>query len=118
MGQTARGTPVVELLLRRFGGYQTALTGLRSDTTVRLTKAQIELMAEVEHNRWNMEKLLLGYRKPTPAEEILCQDKAVRKEYKNKRFVHTDIRPFCELDEETKEYDRCISECLPLVAQQ
>lgn len=84
----------------------------------RLTKEQIELMAEVEHNRWNMEKLLLGYRKPTPAEEILCQDKAVRKEYKNKRFVHTDIRPFCELDEETKEYDRCISECLPLVAQQ
>lgn len=84
----------------------------------RLTKEQIELMAEVEHNRWNMEKLLLGYRKPTPAEEILCQDKAVRKEYKNKRFVHTDIRPFCELDEETKEYDRCISECLPLVAEQ
>ena len=84
----------------------------------RLAKEQIELMAEVEHNRWNMEKLLLGYRKPTPAEEILCQDKAVRKEYKNKRFVHTDIRPFCELDEETKEYDRCISECLPLVAQQ
>lgn len=84
----------------------------------RLTKEQVELMAEVEHNRWNMEKLLLGYRKPTPAEEILCQDKAVRKEYTNKRFVHTDIRPFCELDEGTKEYDRCISECLPLVAQQ
>lgn len=92
--------------------------GFGTTPPVRLTKEQVELMAEVEHNRWNMEKLLLGYRKPTPAEEILCQDKAVRKEYKNKRFVHTDIRPFCELDEGTKEYDRCISECLPLVAEQ
>lgn len=86
-------------------------------TPVRLTAAQVELMAEVEHNRWNMEKLLLGYRKPTPEEEILCRNSGIRKEYKNKRFVHTDIRPYCELDEGTKEYDRCISECLPLVAE-
>lgn len=85
---------------------------------MRLTKEQIELLAEVEHNRWNMEKLLLGYRKPTPEEEIRCQDKAVRKEYKNKRFVHPDIRPYAELAEGTKDYDRCISECLPLVAKQ
>ena len=85
---------------------------------VQLTEAQVELMAEVEHNRWNMEKLLLGYRKPTPEEEILCRDKAVRKEYKEKRFIHTDIRPYCELAEGTKDYDRCISECLPMVAEQ
>ena len=82
---------------------------------MRLTKGQIELLAEVEHNRWNMEKLLLGYRKPTPEEELLCRDKAVHKEYKEKRFIHTDIRPYCELAEGTKDYDRCISECLPLV---
>ena len=85
---------------------------------VQLTEAQIELIAEVEHNRWNMEKLLLGYRKPTPEEEeILCQDKAVRDMYKKKLFVHIDIRPYCELGEGTKEYDRCISECLPLVVK-
>ena len=84
----------------------------------RLTEEQIERMAEVEHNRWNMEKLLLGYRKPTPEEEILCQDKAVRKEYKEKRFIHPDIRPYCELAEGTKDYDRCISECLPLIVEQ
>lgn len=85
---------------------------------MRLNEAQIELLAEVEHNRWNMEKLLLGYRKPTPEEEILCQYKAVRDMYKKKLFVHTDIRPYCELGEGTKDYDRCISECLPLVAKQ
>lgn len=83
-----------------------------------MTSEQIELMAEVEHNRWNMEKLLLGYRKPTPEEEEKCKDNAVRKEYKIKRFVHTDIRPYYQLDEGTKEYDRCISECLPLIAEQ
>lgn len=92
--------------------------GFGATPPVRLTTAQIELMAEVEHNRWNMEKLLLGYRKPTPEEESLCQDEDVRKKYKNRLFIHTDIRPFCKLDKETKEYDRCISESLPLVAQQ
>lgn len=89
--------------------------GFGATPPMRLTKGQIELLAEVEHNRWNMEKLLLGYRKPTPEEELLCRDKAVRKEYKEKRFIHTDIRPYCELAEGTKDYDRCISECLPLV---
>ena len=44
--------------------------------------------------------------------------KAVRKEYKNKRFIHPDIRPYAELDEGTKDYDRCISECVLLVAEQ
>lgn len=92
--------------------------GFGTTPPLRLTSEQIELMAEVEHNRWNMEKLLLGYRKPTPEEEEKCKDNAVRKEYKTKRFVHTDIRPYYQLDEGTKEYDRCISECLPLIAEQ
>ena len=85
---------------------------------MRLTEDQVELMAEVEHNRWNMEKLLLGDRKPTPEEEIRCQDKAIRDMYKKKPFVHPDIRPYAELDKSTKDYDLCISECLPLVAEQ
>lgn len=92
--------------------------GFGATPPMRLTKGQIERLAEVEHNRWNMEKLLLGYRKPTPAEELLCRNKAVRKEYKEKRFIHPDIRPYCELAEGTKDYDRCISECLPMVAEQ
>ena len=92
--------------------------GFGATPHIRITKEQIELIAEVEHNRWNMEKLLLGYRKPTSEEEILCRDNAIRKEYKTKLFVHTDIRPYAELDEGTKDYDRCISECLPMVAEQ
>lgn len=40
--------------------------GFGTTPPMRLTKGQVELLAEVEHNRWNMEKLLLGFRKPTP----------------------------------------------------
>ena len=105
MGQTSGGAPVVEFLLRRFGGYKTALTGLRDDTARAIDKGTGRTDGR-------------GGAQPLEHGETLCQDKAVRKEYKNKRFVHTDIRPFCELDEGTKEYDRCISECLPLVAEQ
>lgn len=95
------------------------LRSLRSDgaTLRKLTALQIERMAEVEHNRWNMEKLLLGYRKPTPDEERACHDHAIRKEYKTKRFIHTDIRPYNELTDEAKSYDRCITEALPLIAE-
>lgn len=99
----------VYVKLRSLGADQTPL--------LRLTSAEIEIMAEVEHNRWNMEKLLLGYRKPTPHETEQCMDKDVRKKYKNERFIHTDIRPYNELNEDTKVYDRGISECLPLIAE-
>ena len=92
--------------------------GFGTTLPVRLTKVQVELMAEVEHNRWNIEKLLLGYRKPTLEEENDCRDKAVRNKYKKKLFIHPDIRPYAELDEGAKDYDRCISECLPLLAEQ
>lgn len=34
-----------------------------------------------------------------------------------KRFVHTDISPYCELAKRPMDYDHFISECLPLVAE-
>ena len=65
----------------------------------------VEILAEVEHNRWNVEKLLMGFR-PTTEEEhqAILADSKKKKEYKNK-FIHDDIRPFSELDEETKKID-------------
>lgn len=95
------------------------LRSLGFDTTppLRLTSEQIELMAEVEHNRWNMENYFRVSQTDTRGRRK-CKDNAVRKEYKTKRFVHTDIRPYYQLEEGTKEYDRCISECLPLIAEQ
>ena len=34
-----------------------------------LTPHEIVILAEVEHNRWNVEELLMGYRIVTPEEE-------------------------------------------------
>jgi hypothetical protein len=69
---------------------------------------QIECMAQVEHNRWNVEKLLMGYRKPQDHEDkyaLTRQDEEVQKQkelvYNNKKyqFVHSDIRPYDQLDD-------------------
>lgn len=81
-----------------------------------LTDQEIALLAEVEHNRWNMEKLLLGFRKPTSEEEkIINSSKKQRKEYKDKRFVHSDIRPYSELSESSKNFDISITAGIPLI---
>lgn len=64
-----------------------------------LTDEEAEVMGVVEHNRWNVEKLLMGYRK-----SYAYEDKYRHKDYacqlsKNKKlFVHHDIRPYEELD--------------------
>lgn len=87
-----------------------------TDGYVKLSDDQISLLAEVEHNRWNIEKLLLGFRKPTADEETLINgSEEVAKQFKKKRFVHPDIRPYDELKESSKEYDRCITAGIPLV---
>ena len=110
-----------------------------------------ELMAEVEHNRWNVEKLLLGYRVYTPDErkeddlaltalEKYMQEKEVsyadfeyfennniknshmqgyiklkkmRKDNENTDFAHNAIRPYKELDESNKRYDRFMTGNIP-----
>lgn len=76
---------------------------------------KIEIMSEVEHNRWNIDQLLLGYR-PTTEEEydIICEKPEEKSNFKNNYFAHNDIRKFSELlsDGNIKdtvcEYDRSI----------
>ena len=72
---------------------------------------EVEQLALVEHNRWNVEKLLMGYRKPRREEDRYAYPEFAGKLKKNKElFVHHDIRPFdqvgtiCELDFEFSRY--------------
>ena len=64
-----------------------------------LTAEQVSELSHVEHNRWNVEKLLMGYRKPLPSE-----DKHVHKEFAKElmgnkaHFIHHDLRPYEDLD--------------------
>ena len=56
-------------------------------------------MAIVEHNRWNVEKLLMGFRKAMPNEDKYEHDDYAGLLSKNKKiFIHHDIRPYEDLD--------------------
>ena len=64
-----------------------------------VSASEVATLGHVEHNRWNVEKLLMGYRKALPEE-----DKHVHKNFaplllKNKaHYIHHDLRPYEELD--------------------
>lgn len=72
----------------------------------RRLEEKLDVLAEVEHNRWNIEQLIHGYRPTTPSEhQEVLKNPTLKKQYKQ-RFVHDDIRPYGELDEYTKDKDR------------
>ena len=89
---------------------------------------ELQLVAQVEHNRWNVEKLLLGFRALRPDEdEVLLEiDRGVkngtrkkedlkdkRNYYKNSLYAHYAIRPYSMLDEDTNKYDIEMTEKIP-----
>jgi hypothetical protein len=83
-----------------------------------LTPEQINLLAPVEHNRWVIEKLLMGYRAPAP-EEAGDITHGKKKEY-SKRLIHNDIRAYRYLSKDDKgicadQYDINISQALPFM---
>ena len=69
----------------------------------------IDLLAKVEHNRWNTEKLLLGFRPMAKAEQ------SIPKPDLKKKFIHPDIKEFDDIPDDTKDIDRMISRALPLI---
>lgn len=81
-----------------------------------LTEWQVEKLAEMEHNRWNMEKLMMGFQAlPQKEREKLNRGiesgdeniKAYNKKLKA-AFKHKDIAPYKELLVSSKNYDRAI----------
>ena len=64
-----------------------------------LSSEEIEVLAKVEHNRWNVEKLVMGFRKPH-ADEDKYEHEAFKKQLASnkKLFIHHDIRPYEDLD--------------------
>lgn len=91
------------------------------DTFYSLNKEEIAQLAEVEHNRWSVEELILGFRPVTDDEQkIIENDINKKREYKSK-FIHYDLRAYNDLrvDETGKNsnvYDICLSASIPLIA--
>ncbi len=64
-----------------------------------LSEYELEQLAIVEHNRWNVEKLLMGFRKPRKDEDKYEHEEFADSLKKNKDlFIHHDIRPFSQLN--------------------
>ena len=84
-----------------------------------ITDKEVEILARVEHDRWNVEKLLLGYRKPSETEDYYSESnfingkkvKAMKNAHKE-MFIHCDIRPYTELDN-IQEIDKEIIRYIP-----
>lgn len=86
-----------------------------------MTEAFLEVMARVEHNRWNMEKLLSGYATVSAEERGRLKQyetqgdteglQALEKALKQRKagFEHYCIAPYDELLEHLKDYDILIA---------
>lgn len=98
-----------------------AMRGLKLDDTSKdttlLSETEVEEMAKVEHNRWNVEKLLMGYRRAHEDEDKYHapNEDAKSKLGKNKNlYIHSDIRPFDELGP-IKELDMEFARYIPWI---
>ena len=64
-----------------------------------LSDDEVEALAHAEHNRWNVEKLLMGFQKPSNDEDKYMHPSFAKALKGNKKlFIHHDIRPFYDLD--------------------
>ncbi|MCM1510952.1 MAG: hypothetical protein NC116_09590 [Clostridium sp.] len=107
--------PVKLAILRSLRGLSIGDKSRDMDT---ITDTEAEILARVEHNRWNVEKLLMGFRKAHRNEDKY--EYPGNKEYQNKlklnkkRFIHHDIRPYDDLDA-IKELDIEFSRYIPWI---
>lgn len=88
-----------------------------------MSKEDIETMAEVEHNRWSVEELILGWRPCTDSEQREVEADVDMKDILKQRKIHYDLRAYNDLRPDgtgrpVQVYDRCLSACIPLIAKE
>jgi hypothetical protein len=88
-----------------------------------IPQQDIDLLAQVEHNRWSVEELILGFRPCTDDELAKIEaDVATQKDAYKARKIHFDLRAYNDLRPDgtgkpVQVYDLCLSACLPLIAK-
>ena len=88
-----------------------------------IPQQDIEIMAQVEHNRWSVEELILGFRPCTDEEEEkIAADVKTQKAVYKARKIHYDLRAYNDLRPDgtgkpVQVYDLCLTSCLPLIAK-
>lgn len=90
-------------------------------TLFAISEREVESLAEVEHNRWSVEELILGYRPTTDDEHRqILQNISLRGTLKQ-QLAHDDLRSYRELgcdetDRNVARYDVALIRTLPLIA--
>lgn len=84
--------------------------GLSPDSSKDALKPFVDMLSEVEHNRWDVERLILGVSDLTEQQqEQACADPQLYKtHWKTDLQMNKNIIPYDDLDEGTKEYDKVI----------
>ena len=83
--------------------------GLTPDSPKKALEPYVDMLSEVEHNRWDIERLILGVSDLTEqqqAEALTSPDEY--KHWKVDLHMNKNIIPYDELDEGTKEFDKVI----------
>lgn len=87
-----------------------------------LSRQEVDTLTEVEHNRWSVEELILGFRPVDNNEQAAVEnDIAMKKKLRNEK-VHYDLRAFSDLrpDATGKNvdiYDRALTQSIPLIVK-
>ena len=85
-----------------------------------LTLEEINILTEVEHNRWSVEELILGYRPVSDEEKKLIEEDISKKKELRSRKIHYDLRAFEELQTDStgknvNVYDMALTQGIPLI---
>lgn len=90
------------------------------ETYYALSKDEINILTEVEHNRWSVEELILGYRPVNDEEERLVENDISMKKKLRSSKIHYDLRSFDDLREDStgknvNVYDMALTQGIPLI---
>lgn len=84
--------------------------GLSPDSSRDALKPYVDMLSEVEHNRWDIERLILGMSDLTQEQQAqaAADPKMYKTHWKTNLHMNKNIIPYDELDEGAKEYDKVI----------
>ena len=97
------------------------LRSIKHNGKDKLSDNETNILAKIEHNRWNMERLIIGFRAYThdqrmkyisiltgKDDEAKAKTERLLQEDKKTKFIHKDIAPYDELLEKSRNYDKGI----------
>lgn len=114
------------------GDYKVLSCTVDENGNIKCASEETLLLAEVEHNRWNVEKLLLGYRvyntkeraednyyvsKAKEDEKNIKELKLIRKNHEHIDFAHNAIMKYSELGMDNKSYDIIMTGNIPQILE-